>query len=249
MSNTRALILAAGRGSRMGNATSEKPKCLNMIAGETLLEWQIQSLRGAGIDKVGVLRGYKAEMITIADFYYQNPKWSETNMVYSLFCAEPSEGDTIISYSDITYHPDHVKKLMETEGDIVITADLEWKSLWEDRFENPLDDAESFITKDGNLIEIGKKTDNYANIQAQYMGLMKLTSKGWAVMKELFLSLPEERKRKLDMTSTLNLLLEKGVKINVAFIQGKWCEADTQEDIEVYHRRMNEEKKWIHDWR
>ena len=39
------------------------------------------------------------------------------------------------------------------------------------RFKNPLDDAETFkINKKKNIIEIGKKTKSYSNIQGQYMG-------------------------------------------------------------------------------
>ena len=136
---SRAIILAAGRGSRMKEHTKEKPKCLNILANDTLLNWQLKSLHESGVDKVIVVNGYKAELIK-GDFeIVTNERWSETNMVASLFCVPSNKEDSIISYSDIVYKSDHINALKESEGDIIITADLKWKELWELRFENPLE--------------------------------------------------------------------------------------------------------------
>ena len=41
----KAIILAAGRGSRMKNLTDEKPKCLIELHGKALLDWQIQAIK------------------------------------------------------------------------------------------------------------------------------------------------------------------------------------------------------------
>ena len=57
---TKAIILAAGRGSRMGDATASKPKCLNVLNDKCLLDWQLLSLRDAGIEEVTVVRGYRS---------------------------------------------------------------------------------------------------------------------------------------------------------------------------------------------
>jgi choline kinase len=232
----------------MGEETAEKPKCLTRLAGKTLLDWQLDSLRKAGVKQIGIVKGYKAELIHKGDIAFINPVWANTNMVYSLFCASDYGGDTIVSYADITYHSDHIKHLIQSEGDIVITADLDWLDLWSDRLENPLEDAESFKSIDGALTEIGKKTDNYADIEAQYMGLLKLSPKGWTILKEMFLSVPESKRMKLDMTSMLNVLIDNGVQIKVVFVKGKWCEADTMEDIHIYERKL-QQQNWTHDWR
>src|SRR6185503_13206340 len=53
----RAIILAAGRGSRMGQLTAEIPKCLVQLGGKPLLEWQTGALRAAGIDRIAVVTG------------------------------------------------------------------------------------------------------------------------------------------------------------------------------------------------
>lgn len=249
MSNYRAIILAAGRGSRMGDETALKPKCLTTLLGKTLLSWQQESIRKSGIEDITVARGYRSDMLT-GDFKtVNNKRWSETNMVATLFCAEPSPKNTIISYSDIVYNPKHIEKLKETEGDIIITADKKWRSLWQLRFEDPLEDAETFKSDGDFLIEIGNKTEDYKDIEAQYMGLLKLTKKGWDEIYEVYSSFSDKEKDKMDMTSMLRELLKRNIIVKVVFIEGAWCEADNYSDILAYEKALSENKKWEHDWR
>ena len=245
----RAIILAAGRGSRMGSETELKPKCLTEFEGNTLLSWQLKSITEAGLLNKNVVTGYKKELLK-GDFQtYHNDRWNKTNMVSSLFCAPDFDGDTIISYSDIVYHSDHIKSLEESSYDITITADLLWESLWSVRFEDPLDDAETFIYEQETLIEIGNKTTKIEDIQAQYMGLLKLSKQGWNIMKSEFDSLSDHEQDKMDMTSMLNLLLSKGIEINIVFIKGKWCEIDSMSDKLAYENALKTNKEWSHDWR
>ena len=58
----KAIILAAGRGSRMKNLTSDKPKCLVKLHGKPLLEWQLESMYKSGISEIAVVTGYKNEL-------------------------------------------------------------------------------------------------------------------------------------------------------------------------------------------
>ena len=59
----RAVILAAGRGSRMKNLTDDRPKCLVELKGKALLDWQLESLRASGIREIAVISGYKSELL------------------------------------------------------------------------------------------------------------------------------------------------------------------------------------------
>ena len=102
----RAVILAAGRGSRMGTIGEERPKCLVELARKPLIERQIAALRGGGAEAVEVVRGYRAEMIERSGLtYFHNPRWAATNMVMSLAAAAPwlEAGPVIVSYADIFY--------------------------------------------------------------------------------------------------------------------------------------------------
>src|SRR5437870_5599387 len=85
----KAIILAAGRGSRMGALTADRPKCFAEIAGRTLLSLQMQAL-SASADSIAVVRGYRAEVFDGLPLHrFDNPRWAETNMVRSLMCADP----------------------------------------------------------------------------------------------------------------------------------------------------------------
>ena len=68
---------------------------------------------------------------------------------------------------------------------ITISYDRNWKNLWKKRFSDPLVDAETFkIDRNKKILEIGKKTNKYIDIQGQYMGLIKFNPKGWGVFKK-----------------------------------------------------------------
>ena len=246
--NYQAIILAAGRGSRMGEKTKYSHKCLTILNGKTLLNWQISALSKAGINDITVVRGYKSEML-VGDFQTaENPRWAKTNMVTTLFCAPKIERDTIISYSDIVFKSQHIKKLINKKGDIVITADRDWYSLWSSRFINPLEDAETFQTNGDILTRIGQKNNALENITAQYMGLIKFSPKGWDIAISIFKGLKKNIQDKLDMTSFLSLLIKNSILIKVKFVNGGWCEVDSYEDVKLYEKLLKN-KCWSHDWR
>ena len=125
----RSIILAAGRGSRMGDLTEEYPKCLTQFAGRTLLEWQLSALRAADIRDIAVVRGYRAETINPSGcIWFENPDWAKTNMVSTLACASQwlERDDCIVSYSDIVYHPEILQRLILHPGEVVISYDQQW---------------------------------------------------------------------------------------------------------------------------
>jgi choline kinase len=66
----RASILAAGRGSRMGRLGDERPKCFVELEGKPLIERQIAALSRGGVDQIGVVRGYRAELIEFSGLSY-----------------------------------------------------------------------------------------------------------------------------------------------------------------------------------
>ena len=59
----KAIILAAGQGTRLRPYTDERPKCLVELGGKALLDHQIASLRAAGIDDICVATGYRSDLI------------------------------------------------------------------------------------------------------------------------------------------------------------------------------------------
>ena len=239
----RAVILAAGRGSRMGNLTEEAPKCLVPLAGRALLEWQMDALRRAGIREIGAVRGYKAHLLDGRGLVtFDNSRWADTNMVASLACAGEwlREAPTIVSYSDIFYPPAAVRALMNARGDIAITYDPDWLSLWSERFDDPLSDAETFRLDGTQVVEIGRRAAALADIRGQYMGLLKFTPGGWRAVQGYVKSLPAERRDRLDMTSLLSGLIGRGERIQAVRVSGPWGEVDNAADLALYERMIGD---------
>ena len=181
----KAIILAAGRGSRMKKLTDEGPNCVVKLRGKTLLDWQLDAFKNAGISEIAIVTGYKRQLLAnrgLEEFY--NDRWAETNMVSSLACANAwlMEGPCIVSYSDIFYCTRAVALLMENPMPLAITYAPDWLVLWTRRFGNALLDAETFrLNLDNTVSEIGNKPKSVEEIQGQYMGLLRSNLRaGWS---------------------------------------------------------------------
>ncbi len=249
----KAVLLAAGRGSRLGTVTDAHPKCYVRLHGRPLVEWQIAALKAAGIDEIAVVRGYLAEFWDRQSLpvmrFFTNDRWQQTNMVASLVCAGEwlAEGPCVISYTDIVYSADTVRTLLAAPGDIAITYDPNWLALWSQRFPDPLDDAETFqVDAQGRLTGIGARPKSLAEVKGQYMGLLRLTVKGWRTISDFIASLPSEEAARLDMTGLLSRLLTHGIEICAVPIADPWCEVDQPSDLVVAERIFGHHGKTRH---
>lgn len=238
----RALILAAGRGSRMLDLTADRPKGLVELGGRPLLERQIAALRAGGVTEIAIATGYRAEQLApYADRTFHNERWAETNMVRSLAGAAEwlERAPCLVSYADIVVTPPTVAALAACPADIAISYDPRWHDLWARRFADPLDDAETFHRAgDGRLVSIGAKPRALDEVQGQYMGLLRFTPAGWAAIRARLDGALAPRLDKLDMTSLLSDLLAAGLTVQTVAAQGPWIEVDSGEDLALYARMM-----------
>ena len=232
----KGIILAAGRGRRMGNLTEDNPKCLLKFKGKPLIEWQILAMKKAGILEIGIVTGYKKELLEQYGLHcFHNPEWEKTQMVESLFCAEVWLRSTtcIVSYSDIFYTPKAIVSLKNSLGPIAITYDKNWLQLWTKRFKKPLDDAETFkIDTNGKVLEIGNKTNDPSEIMGQYMGLLKLSPESWPEMNQIRSALSKSENQSLQMTQLLQKIIhKKALNVTGVAYSQKWYEIDSAQDL------------------
>lgn len=239
----KAIILAAGRGSRLHPYTADCPKCLTELGGRSLIDWQLATLRQCGIEDILLVSGYRAELLDFEGTRrIVNARWAETNMVESLFCAEDEFGDDmIVAYADILYQPSIVEKLLAARGDASVVVDRKWRDYWEFRFESPLDDAESLrLDGSGRILDIGRKVADIEEIEAQYIGLMRFRGAGIAALRAARARLragPESRlggrsPENAYMTDLLTEMIEGGNDVHAVPVDGGWLEVDTVEDFE-----------------
>lgn len=243
----KCIILAAGQGSRLRPYTNDRPKCMVPLGGKPLLYHQLEVLAKSNIalQDTALVCGYLQEALADLGFKrYENLRFAETNMVTTLFCAAEfmERGhDLIVSYGDIVYEQGVLQKLIDTEGDIVVAADVAWEKLWSLRMAKPLDDAETFrIDKDGFLYELGKKPGCEKEVEAQYMGLIKVKADKVEAFKNFYYSLNQQSYYdgndfdNMYMTSFLQCLIDDGWKLTPALVEEGWVEVDTVEDLDVY---------------
>jgi len=170
----KVVVLAAGRGSRLQNITSDRPKALIDINGKSILKRQIDCFEQAHLSDLIVVTGYLSKKIyELGLKTAHNGDWKNTEMLSSLMAVDEflSSSECIICYGDIIFELDAVKKLQLCDADFCVAYDKNWRNLWQKRFENPLEDAESFIIDgDKNILEIGKKVETIEEINGQYMG-------------------------------------------------------------------------------
>lgn len=255
-----AVILAAGRGSRMKALTADTPKCLLELAGRPLLHWQIDALRTAGVENIHVVTGYQGQRLreqaeTWGFTTAENPEWEHTNMLSTLLCANRYVRDSIaqgldrviVAYADIVYAPAHIRALAAVAADMAITYDTQWEALWRLRFGDPLLDAETFLQEDGCLRDIGGKPRSMEDIHGQYMGLLAFTSAGWEALCRVCADLGD-RVATTDMTAFLRELLRRKIPVAAVPVAGKWAETDCGDDRERYEAQLRQ-GHWSHDWR
>ncbi len=237
-----AIILAAGRGSRLKNLTDTIPKCLVQINKKSLLSRQLEIYNSISkISNISIVRGYLKEKINDERInkYFENEEWRRTNMVSSLYACKEilREKDSIISYGDIFFGYKIINKLINDHDDIVISYDSDFLKLWSKRFKNPLDDLETFkIDKNQYLIDIGDKTDDIQKIEGQYMGLLKITRNGWDKIDNLLCKINFNN---IDMTQLLKILLNENLKIKTVQNKEIWGEVDTPRDITIYENEYD----------
>ena len=157
-------------------------------------------------------------------------------MVFSLLCArDVINQPVVVSYSDILYAPETVRALMETNADLAISYDPDWLTLWTARFDDPLDDAETFdIAPDGRVTEIGGRPRHVSQIKGQYMGLLRIAPAVLQWIDNLALDAGgDDLLRRMDMTTLLSRLIDSGKPVIGVANAGYWCEIDDAHDLEV----------------
>ena len=239
---TKAIILAAGMGTRLRPLTNDRPKCLVELAGQPILDHQTDVLRSLGISDIHVVGGYLAHKIQREGItLHLNQQYESTNMVYTLFTvAHELQGteDVVVSYGDIVYEPSVLQKLLACEAEMCVVSDADWLPYWSAQFSNPLEDAETFMTDSKGMIRgLGKNPKGIEEVEGQFIGLLKFQHGSLPRLKQAWSSLKEKLSpREIETMYTTDFiqhLIEKGWKVKSVQINNGWAEIDSASDLEV----------------
>jgi L-glutamine-phosphate cytidylyltransferase len=179
--SARAVILAAGRGSRLGPRFAGLPKCLLRIGGVTLLERQLASLRFAGVRAITVVAGYEAARVSavcagLAEITV-NERFAETNSMYSLWLARPQlAGGFIVMNGDVLFHPQLLKDLLSSRHDDALLV------AFRDQAATPFGDEEMKVkVRGGRVVDIAK-TLPPDETDGENVGIARFSSPGAAML-------------------------------------------------------------------
>lgn len=247
--SARAVILAAGRGTRLGDLTADRPKALLEVAGATLLAHQRRSLAGAGVTEVHLVVGHASETVRAHPdaaglVLWDNPAWAATNMVATLACATgvlDGATDLIVAYGDIVYEPRVLAALGRLpEAEVAVAVDTDWERYWRRRMPDPFADAESLrVDGDGRILELGGPARSAGDAEAQYIGLIRIRADRVRPLIARWAALgPADRVRGRDgaalfMTDLLQLLVDEGWEVRAAPFAAGWMEFDTAADLDL----------------
>ena len=242
-SKTKTLIVAAGLGSRLKGHTENTPKCMLDFGGKTLLQRQLLSYKKNGVDDVSLIRGYKKNKINYKGIkYFDNNDYKDNNILNSIFYGEEAiNGNIIISYSDILFEPFVVKRAMESDHDISVIVDVDWRDYYINRKDHPLSEAENVIFNSNNeVVKIGKITSEKEEVHGEFIGMIKLNHRGCEILKQnfhrvkkIYWNKPFQRAKifqKAYLTDMIQELVDIGIKVHCVIIERGWKEIDTVED-------------------
>jgi len=251
-SKTKTLIVAAGIGSRLKAHTKNLPKCMLDFGGKTLLERQLSAYRDCGIDNISVIKGYKKNKINYKNLkYFDNKDYTNNNILNSIFCGEKViNGNVIIAYSDILFESSVVRRLLDSDHDISVVVDIDWRGYYVDRKEHPLAEAENVIFNSNNeVIKIGKMPTEKQEVHGEFIGMIKLSHRGAEIFKQnfhrvkkLYWNKPFQRAKTFQnayLTDMIQELVDIGIKVHCVIIERGWKEIDTVED---YQKALQEFK-------
>lgn len=259
---SRAIIVAAGRGSRLGKETDIIPKTMVKVGGRPILHHQLDALAAAGIDDIVVVRGYRGDLIDGGPHrlrFVENPEWERNNILASLlYAASEMDGGFFFSYSDIVYAPGVALALAETAREVeahatgtkatsgALIVDRKWDETYVGRTLHPIAEAELAHVEgappDARVAKVGKLVVPAAEASGEFIGLAWFSATGAQALRTVWndalaaggLEAPFGRARALRhayVSDALNALSDAGHRFAPVYIDGRWREIDTGQDL------------------
>jgi phosphoenolpyruvate phosphomutase len=262
----KAIIVAAGRGRRLGPETDDIPKCMVAVGGRPILHRQLEALAAAGADEVVIVRGYLGDKIQIPPpppglrlRFIENPGWQTNNILASLFHAEAEmDSGFLFTYSDIVFGGEHALRVAASPADVALVVDRRWQEAYVGRLLHPVSEAELVKVEDGvgdaagdgaavgpRVRRVGKRVVAADEAAGEFTGLAKFSARGaaglrrvWAAALGRGLEHPfgeAAALRQAYLSDALNQMAAEGVPLVPVFVDGRWREIDTEEDLARAH--------------
>jgi len=231
-----AIILAAGRGSRLLPLTTDLPKCLLPIGNTTVLGMQLDTLFANGVETATVITGFNSHMVKAEIDARQsgpkvktlfNPFFQVADNLASCWMARKSmKQDFLLINGDTLFSPELLQTILAApKTDIAVTIDQK----------GYYDGDDMKVTLDGSrLTQIGK-TLPLTETDGESIGMLRFMGEGTTTFRNELKRLMKTREgTKSWFLSAIHGLAQAGQRIDTINIKGAdWSELDTPEDYEV----------------
>lgn len=231
-----AIILSAGRGSRLLPLTTDLPKCLLPIGITTVLSLQLDTLFKCGVKTATVVTGFNEHLVKaeikkretgpkVKTLY--NPFFQVADNLASCWMARGSmKSDFLIINGDTLFSPRVLQTILDAPAkDITVTIDKK------DHYDG--DDMKVSL-RGSQLTAIGK-TLSARETNGESIGMLRFMNEGSKIFRnELKRLMKNEAGTKNWYLSAIHGLAQSGVHIDTTNINGAtWAELDTPEDYEI----------------
>ena len=232
----KAVILAAGKGSRLGELTKETPKCLLPLGKSTLLGQTLKHLSSARITDLIVVTGFchtkvrdfiESNWKGKAEFVY-NPRFDSTNVLYSLFLSLPLIGhdDFIFIHADTVFSLEVLEKLFVRSRDSQMVFAVDFHSCGEEEMK--------VRVQDNKIIEVTKQMAA-SDSDGEFLGVAWVSARQIENLKKHTETILDEGLFDAFFEASVQRMITyENLEVEVADVSGlPWCEVDFPEDYEV----------------
>ena len=238
----KSIIIAAGSGRRIPEFSKLAPKSLIKINNKSILKRQIDLLRKSKIKEIGIIKGFKSNMINYKNIkYFYNRNYKKNEQLDSLFTAKKwFTDDLIVLFSDIIYEDSIINKIIKSKHDFTIVVQKNWKKKYKDRFDHPISQADKVFVKDNKIKDIGKKL-SYNKTNGEFLGIFKISKNNCKIILQEYESLKKTKKTvNLQIHNFFRHLIKKKIDIKPTYVDAKYMEIDTYNDYKIAKEMFNE---------
>lgn len=225
----QAIIMAAGKGSRLGDLTGGEPKSFLKVRGIKLIEYNLALLHACGIRDIVIVTGYRNEKLeALADGIegvscVYNPFYEMVNVLGSFYMAQEHLKDTDLIYmhADTLCAPEIMEDMLKAQGDMVLP--VEYK---------PCDEEAMKVRTDGgNIIEISKQIP-IEKSEGEFIGIAKISRRVLPDLKAVCKQLMRDKQFMSYFEGAVQELADmRKYKIRAVSTEGRfWGEIDFEED-------------------
>lgn len=232
----KAVILAAGKGSRIADVADGSPKSLLPLGDTTLLGHSLRHFASHGVTEIVIVTGYKRDRI--AEYIRENwggalevvynPHYDCTNVLYSFWLAMPYLGadDFLFLHADTVFSDEVIARVMAhpASAQMVFAVD-----------NHPCEEEEMKVLKKGNLVVKVNKQMEPSTCDGEFLGLARISGSQTAKLRRQAERLFEEGAMQSFFEMAVQRMIdEDALKVEICDVTGlPWREVDFPEDYKA----------------